>query len=442
MIDLKLVLGALQWTAFMIAAAIVVPVAVAQSFQLDHSDSARLIQSTFFVLGVAAIIQCLKGHRLPINESPAGLWWGVYTIYGGLTGTVFATFGDTLRALQGALLLSAVFFFIFSVCKVIERLSVLFTPVVTGVYLLLLVMQLSQPIIKGLLGIGYLKDSVDGLVFGLAMVVVAATFMMSNSKVSFLKQYSILLALFGGWVLFAIAGAAKPIQMPDRLFQLPALFPFGKPIFDSGLVITSLFITILLIVNMLASIRVVELAVKKFGGKPERHHERPAGFAASFSHLLSGLTGAIAPVPISGAAGFIETTKMPSKKPFLLGNAIIIIISIIPFFMNAFASLPSPVGFAVNFVVFSTMAGLAFAEFDSYENTETKRVRTVIGLSLLTGVGVMFIPESALTGMHPIFISLLSNGLVLGTLVAIGADQLQLWRKRKSDNLVSSSDDR
>ncbi|MCY7541117.1 purine permease, partial [Bacillus pumilus] len=50
--------------------------------------------------------------------------------------------------------------------------------------------------------------------------------------------------------------------------------------------------------------------------------------------------------------------------------------------------------------------------------------------------------ESALTGMHPIFISLLSNGLVLGTLVAIGADQLQLWRKRKSDNLVSSSDDR
>lgn len=85
----------------MIAAAIVVPVAIAQSFHLNHADSAALIQSTFFVLGVAAVIQCLQGHRLPINESPAGLWWGVYTIYGGLTGTVFATFGETLRALQG-----------------------------------------------------------------------------------------------------------------------------------------------------------------------------------------------------------------------------------------------------------------------------------------------------------------------------------------------------
>lgn len=259
---MKLVLGALQWTAFIIAAAIVVPVAVAQSFHLDHSDSARLIQSTFFVLGIAAVIQCLKGHRLPINESPAGLWWGVYTIYAGLTGTVFATYGDTLRGLQGALLVSAVCFFLLSVFKVIDRLAKLFTPVVTGVYLLLLVMQLSQPIIKGILGIGYRQDGVDGLVFGLALVVIAAAFIMTNSNIMFFKQYSILLALFGGWVLFAAAGAAKPIEMPDRLFQLPSLFPFGTPLFNSGLIITSIFITILLIVNMLASMKVVDIAMK------------------------------------------------------------------------------------------------------------------------------------------------------------------------------------
>ncbi|MCP1562392.1 MULTISPECIES: purine/pyrimidine permease [Bacillus] len=439
---MKLILGGLQWTAFMIAAAIVVPVAIAQSFHLNHADSAALIQSTFFVLGVAAVIQCLQGHRLPINESPAGLWWGVYTIYGGLTGTVFATFGETLRALQGALLLSAVFFFLFSLFKVIERLAVLFTPVVTGVYLLLLVMQLSQPIVKGLLGIGYLKNSVDGLVFGLAMVVTAAMFIMSRSNVTFLRQYAILLSLAGGWILFAVFGAAKPIQIPDRVIQLPSLFPFGKPVFDSGLIITSLFITVLLIVNMLASIRVVEAAVKKFGGTVGKRRERPAGFAASISHLLSGLSGGIAPVPISGAAGFIETTKLPSKKPFLLGSVFVMIISMIPLFMNAFASLPSPVGFAVNFVVFSTMAGLAFTEFDSYEKAEQKRIRSIIGLALLTGVGVMFVPESALSGMHPILISLLSNGLVLGTLLAIAIDRIQLIKKKKSDNLVSSDDGR
>ena len=94
------------------------------------------------------------------------------------------------------------------------------------------------------------------------MVVTAAMFIMSRSNVTFLRQYAILLSLAGGWILFAVFGAAKPIQIPDRVIQLPALFPFGKPVFDSGLIITSLFITVLLIVNMLASIRVVEAAVK------------------------------------------------------------------------------------------------------------------------------------------------------------------------------------
>lgn len=67
----------------------------------------------------------------------------------------------------------------------------------------------------------------DGLVFGLALVVISAAFIMTNSNIMFFKQYSILLALFGGWVLFAVAGAAKPIEMPDRLFQPPSCFLLG-----------------------------------------------------------------------------------------------------------------------------------------------------------------------------------------------------------------------
>ena len=111
-----------------------------------------------------------------------------------------------------------------------------------------------------ILGIGYLKQR-RLLVFGLAMVVTAAMFIMSRSNVTFLRQYAILLSLAGGWILFAVFGAAKPIQIPDRIIQLPALFRLENPCL-TVLIITSLFITVLLIVNMLASIRVVEAAVK------------------------------------------------------------------------------------------------------------------------------------------------------------------------------------
>ena len=35
---------------------------------------------------------------------------GVYTLYAGMTGTIFATYPETLQALQGALIFSAAFF--------------------------------------------------------------------------------------------------------------------------------------------------------------------------------------------------------------------------------------------------------------------------------------------------------------------------------------------
>ncbi len=71
-----------------------------------------------------------------------------------------------------------------------------------------------------------------------------ATFLMSRSNIPVLKQYSILIALFGGWVLFAVFGVAKAPEHANQLFRLPDIFPFGMPLFDSGLVVTSLFITV------------------------------------------------------------------------------------------------------------------------------------------------------------------------------------------------------
>ncbi|MFB8736123.1 hypothetical protein ACEQPO_28155 [Bacillus sp. SL00103] len=51
----------------------------------------------------------------------------------------------------------------------------------------------------------------------------------------------------------------------------------------------------------------------------------------------------------------------------------------------------------------------------------------------------MFVPQGALKGMHPVLISLLSNGLVLGTL-ALRSLSIKFCyeRKKKSDNLVST----
>ncbi|MGD6816475.1 purine/pyrimidine permease [Metabacillus sp. 84] len=421
---MKLLLSALQWAVFIIASTIVVPIAIGQLFQLDGGQTAVLIQSTFFVLGLAGLLQVLFGHKLPINEGPAGLWWGVYSIYAGLSTTLFASYIETLQNLQGALIMSGGFFLLFALFGLVEKLARLFTPLITGTYLLLLVFQLSGPIVKGIMGIGYRGSVVDPAVFGAAAVILLFTFFLSRMKRQFFKQYSILIGLLAGWGFFALLGLAKPVEKPSAMFSFPVLFPFGQPVFNAGMIVTSFFITLLLIANMLASIKVAEQAVKALdtGIKEEKGRGKRAGIFAGISHGVSGITGAVGPVPISGAAGFITTTGNGTRLPFILANLLIILMSMVPFILNLFAALPAPVGFAVQFVVFAGMIGMALKQVN--ETEDKQRMLYTMGIALLAGTGAMYVPPDAFEGFPPVLISIFNNGLILGTIIAIAVDQL------------------
>lgn len=101
-----------------------------------------------------------------------------------------------------------------------------------------------------------------------------------------------------------------------------------------------------------------------------------------------------------------------------------------PGVMSFFASLPAPVGYSVTFVIFANMISIAFAEMDREHDKE--RMRNVVGIALLSGVGVMFVPGESFSAIHPALVSILNNGLVFGTLIAVLIDQYTLARKKSS----------
>jgi xanthine/uracil permease len=72
--------------------------------------------------------------------------------------------------------------------------------------------------------------------------------------------------------------------------------------------------------------------------------------------------------------------------------------------------------------VFANMAGIAFGELD--KEKDTGRIRLVAGISLLAGVGAMFVPPEAFEGVSPLITSFLNNGLIFGSVIAITADQI------------------
>ncbi|MGV3466891.1 MAG: purine/pyrimidine permease [Heyndrickxia sp.] len=431
---MKTFLSAIQWMAFMIAGSIAAPIAIADLFHLNPMETSAFVQRTIFVLGIAGLLQGFIGHRLPVSEGPAGLWWSVFAIYAGFVGTIYSTSTETLNALCGGMIFSGIVFFILSSFGLIEKLAKLFTPTVTFIYLFLLILQLSGSFIKGMLGLSEEQVHIQPLVAVLCMVIILVTFYLGQVKIQWVRQFSIIIGLLIGWILFILFGLAPKVPSSHAIISFPKLFHFGKPTFDVGVLTTSFFITILLTTNMIASIRVMEEVLKSSQSKPVSY--KKSGFISGVNQILGGVFSAIGSVPISGSAGFVSQTGIKSIKPFIIGGVLVTIISLLPPLMNIMSSLPAPVGYAVTFVIFTKMIGLALSEIEKV--TDRQITYTTAGIALMVGVGTMFLPAEATVKLPAFIGSLVNNGLVLGTIIAIISEQYLRWQKKRNASTPSS----
>ncbi|MDG5470416.1 purine/pyrimidine permease [Jeotgalibacillus sp. ET6] len=427
---MKLAISSLQWFIFMIASSIAAPIAIAAVFQLDPAQTAGFIQRTLLVLGAAGVIQVFLGHRLPISEGPAGLWWGVFSIYATFVGVIYTTPYETLQVLQSGLLISGVMFILLSATGIINKITALFTPVVTFTYLMLLIFQLSGSFLNGMVGLPNEEGKINSLVLIGSVITIVIAFWLNKHKAGWIQRYSIILSIAAGWLLFILLGEASFTASRDEsIIALPEFFAFGPPILESGVFVTAVFITFLLTANMVASIRVMESALAEhFQEKPASRYKE-AGYAAGFNTLFSGAASAIGPVPIAGAAGYVVATKTPGRTPFWIGCLLVAGVSFIPLITNAMAQIPAAVAFAVTFVIFTNMIRLAFLEWQKEKNVE--KGLSVVGISWLVGVGLMFVPSSAYTDLPVAMSSILSNGLITGTVTAVLIEQ---WHMRTFKN--------
>lgn len=415
---MRSLLASLQWTLFILAGSIVVPITVAATYGLSPEMTVEFVQRTLFVLGISGILQALFGHKLPVQEGPAGLWWGVFVLYASLGSVLFGSELETLRALQFAFLLSGLIFIFLSAFGLVERLARLISPTVVGVYLLLLVIQLSGSFLNGMAGVTTDSALIQPKVLALSLFIIIISFIvMRLPKVG---HYSVLVTMVLGWTLFKLFGLGNPVIAVNKKIQLPEIFAFGLPEFETNLVVMVLSITLLLLANMLATIRAVQMVYDEKQIDYAKNRLKQTGYIAGVNQLLGGVFSSIGPVPLSGTAGFIRTTHITERKPFIIGSLLIVLISLLPKLTAFVASIPEAVGYAALFPMFAVMIGIAFRSLNQAENKEV--MYQVAGISLLTGIGVMFIPAEAFKAMSPTLTSILSNGLVLGSLLAIILD--------------------
>ncbi|TYR80007.1 purine permease [Priestia megaterium] len=422
-------IASLQWFLFMISNSLIVPVVIASQFHLNAADSIEFLQRTLFVLAVSGLLQIFIGHKYPIMEGPAGVWWGVFSLYAGLGTVLFGSDSETLRVLQFTMIASGVIAILMSIFGLIDKLAKYFTPTVTGTYLILLVAQLSGSFLKGMFGITESSPTIKlPIAFTSAAILLLAFYLLGHRT---LNKLSIIITIIVGWGLFNFLGLTKPIEFQSTIFYIPELFVFGSPKIEWSMVVTAFFVTLILITNMLASIRVVESVYKRTGEKAERTNVKKAGLVSGLSQLLGGGFSAVGAVPISGSGGFISATGIYQRMPFIIALCLLLFVSIFTPLTSIMSALPPAVGYAAIFPVFASMIALGMSEFNhtAYPNQAMKKA----GIPLLAGIGVMFLPSEAFSSLPPLATTFLSNGLVLGTLIILAIEIYDSVRSKEPD---------
>lgn len=403
----------------MFASSVVVPISVGAAFHLPIYEVASLLQRTFFMVGAASLLQVFFGHRMPIAEGPSGLWWGVFLIFAGISSSMDIAAHSILQSLEMGLFISGLLFIILSLFKTIHIIKKIFTPLVTGTYLFLLASQLSGSFMKGIFGVGYLKDGIDPKVAILALITLLVTVAMARGRYMMLRNFYVLFGMIFGWILFTAFGANKPIEVGQTaLLSIPQLFVWGIPKLDVSIIITCLITALLLLSNLIASVDIV----KKTIDQQKMPDYNRSGLVMGINQVLSGLFSTTGFVPLSTTAGFIATTGIKERLPFIIGSIIILIISFFPGATLFFSGLPVPVGYATIFLVYANMIRLALKEYSTSAASGDNKL-LIIGCSMMVGIGSNAVPAAALKDLPSFIAPLLNNGLILGVITCIILEQ-------------------
>ncbi|UOQ95563.1 purine/pyrimidine permease [Halobacillus shinanisalinarum] len=418
-------LETVQWFVFLLASAVALPIVIGSVFQLNFTEVAGLMQRTFFVVGITSFLQGVFGHRLPIMEGPAGIWISIFTVMAYSEVAAGKSYAETLQTLEAAMIWTGIFLLFFGVFRLAHRVLFVFTPFVTGAFLFLLTVQLSGTFLKGMLGVQQQIEAIlvdqTILAFLTFFVVIGLSFFGKG----WLKSYAVLLGIVAGWGLYAILIGSKtadsgPAPVP---FALPELWAWGMPSFNWSVIPLAFITAVILLSNIVASVVAVSHSIY---GKPSYTYSQ-LNRGSSFlgvTHVISTMFSTVSNVSLASSSGFINLTGQKSKQPFLYASLLLVVVAFFPPIVAFISAIPAPIANAALLATFVQLMGLGLSNMMSEELNE--RRLTILGISFLVGIGLMFIPSEVFQGMPSIVQNLISNGLLVGTVLVIVLEQL--WR--------------
>jgi xanthine/uracil permease len=425
---IKCLTYAFQWTCFILAGNIFFPIALANALGLDTTTTAKLVQSSLFLVGIQCFLQVMLGHKLPIVEGIAGLWFSIFLLFITSGGDIQANLSTIMGQIQFCVISTGIFMIILAKSNLLLSIKKIFTPIVTGSTILLLALQISGTFIKGITKFD--GQSINWQVSLLSLSTIIFVTYLSFHKNTILRSYNTLIGLSVGWLAYVVLHWFQGrivFSMGDvqGLIHLPTPFPWGYPTLSINAIVTSLIAAIVVISNQMASTAALSetLDVPVTGEAINR-----GGLVNGLGHIFAGILGAIPTIPYATSASFISINGVASKYPFIFSSILLMIFSILTPVTDFFANIPPSVAYSVSFIVFSQMATMGISNYQAVEMNQKNML--IIGMTLFTGIGIMLTPSTAFNALPSFLSNVLSNGLLTSLLLAIFLEQV-VFRKKE-----------
>lgn len=429
----KLAALGLQHVLAFYAGAVIVPLLIAGSLNLDTETTIHLINADLLTCGLATIIQSAGigkhvGVRLPIIQ-------GVTTtavspiIAIGLGATNGEGGTASLPTIYGAIIVAGLFTFF--AAPVFGKVLRFFPSIVTGTVLLVMGTSLlavsANDFINYAEGVPATRDLLYG--FGtLAVIVLVQRFFRG-----FLGTLSVLIGLvLGTAVALALGDASFAEVATADAFGITTPFYFGIPKFDLVAIFSLIIVMIITMVETTGDVFATGEIVKK---RIRRDDVVRAIRADGVSTVLGGVMNSFPYTCFAQNVGLVRLTGVKSRWVAVAAAGFMIILGLLPKAGAIVAAIPSPVLGGASLALFANVAWVGLqtiAKSDLSDGRNAAIVTTALGLAML----VTFKPDvaAAFPNWAQTFVS---SGMSIGALTAIVLNLLFFHLGRQSGADVS-----
>ncbi|KMJ56201.1 uracil/xanthine transporter [Bacillus sp. LL01] len=414
--------SSVQWLFFIFANTIVVPLSIAVAFEVPPDTVKLMLSGSLIFTGLACVIQGLFGHRYPLMEGHSGLLWGVMLNLGLSASAMGMSYSQIGGGLATGILLAGLVTILLVLLNLIQYVQQIFTPMVMSVYLFLLTFQLIFVFFQGMLGITEQgKINIPVSILSLVLVIFVSVLKIKGSKT--ISNFSILIGIVVGWICYVWLFPNEAESVVTQGFSV-ALFPLGTPNLEYGIIAVAFFAGILNLTNTVASI---QAAAELFKEVPNQNQYKRSFFWTGFFSIIVSGFGLVPYTPFTSSIGFLQSTQIYKKEPFLIAGGLLSLVGLIPTVTAFLITLPISVGSAVLFVAYLQLFGTAFNSLKG----EIFTSNTIFRLAgpLLIGVSLMTISPQAFSDFPILLQPILSNGLIMGVVISIFLEKLIVWEK-------------